>query len=402
MQAGTRRRVFIIAVLSAVVLAVIYGFMPQPVTVDISKAARATMKVVIEEEGKTRVRDRFVVSAPVSGHLRRITLKVGDIVKKGQTIAVLEPVRSGVLDPRSRAEARATVSASASALQAAGERARSAAADAEYAVKNLERQKKLYQSGFIAKDLIEQAETDAKRTEANRLSAEASVKTSRAELARAEASLRYSAAEGTADRQRTVPVPSPVDGRVLKVQKESEGVVSAGEPLIDVGDPGSIEVKVEVLSADAVMISPGTPVIFERWGGETALAGKVRVIEPAAFTKVSSLGVEEQRVLVIADITSVNEEWKRLGDGYRVEAGFIVWEGKNILQVPASSLFRKKDDWSVFVNDRGRARLRKITTGHRNGLTVEVTSGIAEGEEVIVHPDDTVRDGIRVKPRQVN
>jgi len=401
MQPATRRRVFIIAVFSAVLIAVIYGFAPKAVPVDLSKAARAAMRVVVEEEGKTRVRDRFVISSPVTGYLRRVTLKVGDAAKKGQTVGILEPIRSGVLDPRSRAEAEATLSAAAASLRAAEERFHAAAADAEYAAKNLERQKRLYQSGYIAKDLIDQAENDAKRTEANRLSAEASVRTARAEVSRAGATLRHSAAEGTADHQRIVPVISPVDGRVLKVQKESEGVVNAGDPLIDVGDPGLIEVKVEVLSADAVMINPGTAVIFERWGGQTPLSGTVRVIEPAAFTKVSSLGVEEQRVLVIADITSMTEEWKRLGDGYRVEAKFIIWEGKDILQVPASSLFRKGDDWSVFVNDRGKARLRKISIGHRNGLAAEVISGIAEGDEVIVHPDDAVKDGVRIKARQV-
>jgi HlyD family secretion protein len=400
MQAATRRRIFIIAVVSAVIVAVVYGFMPKPVPVDIAKSARAPMKVTIEEEGKTRVRERFVISSPVGGFMRRITLKVGDVLKKGELVAVLEPMLSGVLDPRSRAQAEASVSAAQSSLHAAEERARAAAAEEEYAGKNLERQKKLFGSGYIARDLYEQAESDMKRLEANRLAADASVRAARADLARAKATLRYSAAEGTADRVRTVSITAPSGGSVLKLQKESEGVVNAGDPLIDIGDPGKIEVKVEVLSADAVMIRPGTSVLFERWGLDTPLSGTVRIVEPEAFTKVSSLGVEEQRVLVIADITSVSEEWRRLGDGYRVEAKFVIWEGKDVLQVPAGSLFRKGEDWAVFVNDSGRAKLRQVKAGHRNGLTAEVLSGIAEGEEVIIHPDDTVRDGIRIRARQ--
>lgn len=389
-----------IAVFAAVILALLYGFMPKPVPVDLARSARGPMDMTIEEEGKTRVKDRFVVSAPVSGYMRRIDLKVGDAVAKGQRLAVLEPLRSAALDPRSRAEAEAAVSAARSVVNSSGERARAAAADSGYYRNNLARQKKLYESGYIAREIYEQAEADAARSEANRLAAESAVNTARAELSRAEATLRHPAAEGAADRQRIVAVTAPVDGRVLKLQRESEGSVNAGDPLIDIGDPGRLEVKVEALSADAVLIRPGTPVLFERWGGDAPLAGLVRVVEPEAFTKISSLGVEEQRVLVIADITSVPEEWKRLGDGYRVEARFVIWEGKDILQVPVSSLFRKGEVWSVFVNDKGRARERTVTIGHRNGLTAEVLSGVSEGEEVIVHPDDTVRDGVRVRSRQ--
>jgi HlyD family secretion protein len=190
-----------------------------------------------------------------------------------------------------------------------------------------------------------------------------------------------------------------VSGRVLKVHRESEGVVNAGEPLLDVGNPGSIEVKVEVLSADAVKIRKGTPVLFERWGGDTPLEGTVQVVEPSGFTKVSSLGVEEQRVLVIIDITSPPGTWQRLGDGYRLEASFIIWEGKEVLQTPASALFRVGDGWAVFTVVNRRARLRAVEVGHRNGLTAEILSGLTEGEMVITNPDDSIRDGMRVRLR---
>lgn len=393
------RWIIIIAISIAVIFAIVYGFMPRPVPVDIAKALRGPMTVTIEEEGKTRVRDRFVISAPVSGFMRRIELDVGDHVKKGQVVVELEPLRSAVLDPRSRAEAEAAVSAAEAALKAAEENARARAADAEYAKSNLERIKKLFEEGYASKDVLEQAESEAKRTEANCLSAGAAVKVAKYELDKAHSALRYSADEGITNHGRIVAIRTPVGGRILKIHHESEGVVNSGEPLIDIGDPGKLEVKVELLSADAVKIKPGTTVLFERWGGDPALSGKVRVIEPAGFTKISSLGVEEQRVLVIADITSLPESWQRLGDGYRVDARFIIWEGKDVLQVPASALFRKGEGWAVFVVKNKRAHLRQVEIGHRTGLVAEIVSGISEGEMVITHPDESIKDGTRVRPR---
>jgi len=399
MQALVRRRIFIITVAVIIVLAVAYGFMPKPLPVDVAQVLRGPMRVTIDEEGKTRVRDRFVISAPVAGYLRRIELEVGDPVKRGQVVAELEPLRSSVLDPRARAEALAAVSSAQAGLHAAKENAHAAESAAEYAKKNFERQKKLFGMGYIARDTIEQADADAKRTEASLLSAEAAVKVARSDLERAQSLLGHSAAEGAADRERIVAVRAPAAGRLLKLHHESEGVVNSGDPIIDTGDPEKIEVKVEVLSADAVRIKTGTPVLFERWGGAEPLSGAVRIVEPAAFTKVSSLGVEEQRVLVIADITSLPETWKRLGDAYRVEASFIIWEGRDVLQVPASALFRKGEGWAVFIYENRRARLKEVIVGHRNGLVAEIVSGIAEKEMVITHPDELIKDGSRVRLR---
>lgn len=399
MQVNIRRRIAVIAIMACVIAALVYGFMPKPVPVEVVKAVRGPLRVTIDEEGKTRVRERFVISAPVSGYMRRLALDVGDPVTKGQTVVELEPVRSRVLDPRSRAEAKAAVSAAQAALNAAEENARAAAADAEYARKRLERNKGLFEQGYIARDLLEQSESEAKRMEANRLSAEAAVRTAGSELERVRASLRYSAAEEDDDYGQTVLVRTPVSGRVLKIHHESESVVNSGEPLIDIGDPGQLEVKIEVLSADAVNIRPGTPVLFERWGGDAPLTGTVRIVEPEAFTKISSLGVEEQRVLVIADITSLPESWKSLGDAYRVEASFIIWEGQDVLQVPARALFRKEAGWAVFVMKDKRADLRAVETGHQNGLTAEIISGVSEGEQVIIHPDESIRDKGRVRLR---
>lgn len=399
MQVNVRRRIVVITIIVSVVLAVTYGFMPRPVAVDVVKAIRGPLRVTIDEEGKTRVQDRFVISAPVSGYMRRIELEVGDHVNKGQAVVVLEPMRSNMLDPRSRAEAEAAASAAQATLNSAEENARAAAADAEYSRQKLERNRKLYDEGYIARDLFEQSDSESKRTDANRLSAEAAVKTAKSELERTRAALRYSAAEGTVDHGSVVAVRTPVAGRVLKIYHESEGAVNAGDTLIDIGDPLKLEVKVEVLSADAVNIKAGTPVIFERWGGDASLEGKVKTIEPAAFTKISSLGVEEQRVLVVADITSLPESWQRLGDGYRVEASFIIWEGKDVLKIPASALFRKGNGWAVFVMKDKKSHLREVRVGYRNGLETEIISGVSEGEMVIINPDELIRDGGQVRIR---
>jgi HlyD family secretion protein len=399
MRPQIRRRILVITVIAAIVLAVVYGFMPKPVPVDAVPAKKGPLRMTVYEEGKTRVRDRFVISAPVAGYLRRVELNVGDSVARGQVVAELEPLRSTVLDPRSRAEALAALAAAQAALNAANENARSADAAADYAQKNRERQKALHSSGYVAKDTLDQADADAKRTEANRLAAHAAVLAARADVERAQSTLGHSAAEGAADRSRVVAVRAPVDGSILRVHHESEGVVNAGEPLIDIGDPRKLEIKVEVLSADAVNIRTGSTVFFERWGGDFPLTGTVRIVEPEAFTKVSSLGVEEQRVLVIADITSLPDEWKLLGDGYRVEASFVIWEGKDVLQVPASALFRKGEGWVVFVIERSRARIRSVKVGHRNGLIAEIMEGLSEQDRVISHPDDRIRDGVRVRVR---
>jgi len=380
----------------SVVLAIVYGFLPAPVPSEISAVTRGPLLVTVEEVGRTRVVDRFVVSAPVAGYMRRVSLEAGDSVKKGQAVAELEPLRSGTLDPRSRAAARAEVSAAESALGSAKENLEAARADAEFAKARLERTQKLYDGGFASRNTLDQAVSDAKRTEANRLAAEAAVLTAGHEVQRARAALAYS---GAVDRGSAVAVRTPVAGKVLKVWKESAGVVAPGEPIMDIGDPEHIEVKVEVLSVDAVKIAPGTPVLFERWGGEGALEGVVKTVEPSGFTKVSSLGVEEQRVNVIAAITSPPEKRQGVGDGFRVDARFVLWEGRAVVRVPASALFRSGKDHGVFVVRNGRARLQPVTVGHTNGLFAEILSGVAEGDRVIEHPDESISDGTRVRAR---
>lgn len=392
----TRGRIGLLLLALALAAALGYGFMPKAVPVETVAVARGTLAVTVEEEGKTRVRERYVVSAPVSGYARRIALKVGDLVDAGQVLARLEPVRFSDLDPRSRAQAQARVSGAEAAWQAAREQARAALSSAELAGQNLARVQALSGQKFVSQAAVDQANTEMQRTRAAREAAEQAVHVARYDLEAARAALMQA---GAAPSAGAVSVGSPVAGRVLKVHHESEGSVAAGQPLIEVGNPDTLEVEVEVLSTSVVKIVPGTRVNLDRWGGDRPLEGRVRVVEPTGFTKISALGVEEQRVRVIVDILAPREQWMRLGDGYRVEAAFVVWEGADVLTAPTSALFHFGSDWAVFVVEGGRAVLKPVKIGQRNGLRAQVISGLTAGEAVITHPDDKIAAGVKVKAR---
>jgi len=396
-----RRHLGVLSGLALVVVIVAVGFIPRAVVVDTATVARGTLRVTVEEEGRTRVIDRFVVSAPVAGFLRRIELNVGDPITSGQVVAFLEPLRSTVLDPRSRAEAESRMAAARAAMQASRENAVAADADAKYAAAELTRLERLHEKKMVSLEALQQGEANARRTKAALQSAQFNAQVAQFELKAAEAALSYSAAgkNGAGSAPETVAISAPVAGRVLKINHESEGVVVAGEDLLELGDPLSLEVEVEVLSRDAVRIKPGSRVLFEQWGGEELLEGAVRNVEPVGFTKISALGVEEQRVLVIVDLTSPVEKWNRLGDGYRVDAIFILWEGDDVLNIQTSALFRNQDRWNVFVAADGRAARRDVTIGRRGGLVTEIVSGLREGEIVIVHPGDKLAEGNRIKAR---
>ena len=357
----TRRTIGLVLLAVALAAALFWGFRPRPVPVETGAVTRGPLAVTVEEEGRTRVRDRFEVSAPVPGYLRRITLDAGDTVARDQVIAELDPLPSTVLDPRARAEAEARVASAEFALDAAEEKAAAAVAEASRAEHEYARRKQLHESGGISQEDVDTAELLARRMAAERRSAAFAVEVARFELEAARTALRYSAAESDAPRNEQVRIRAPVAGRVLKIVRRSEGVVAAGETLIEIGDPNALEVEVDVLSSDAVRIAPGALVRFWRWGGEGDLLGRVRVVEPAGFTKISALGVEEQRVWVIADLTSPPEQWQRLGDGYRVEASFVLWQGEDVLQVPAGALFRQGDEWAAFVFANGRAARRTVS-----------------------------------------
>lgn len=396
-----RRILFWLLVTGGVVGAIVWGFMPRPILVETAVVERGPLLVTVEEEGKTRVIDRFVVSAPVAGFARRLNADVGDVVKRGQTLLSLDPLRSSVLDPRSRAEAQARVAVAEATLKRAQKDVEAAAAESRLWETQLKRRRQLHDAGTIADEVLTETEASAERSEAQERSAEYAVEVARLELEAAQTSLQHSAAQESGGPAETVTVRAPIGGRVLKIVRESEGVVTAGDPLIEIANPHGLEIEVELLSADAVKVGTGTHVLFERWGGDNPLQGVVRTVEPVGFTKISALGVEEQRVLVISDITSPPEEWERLGDGYRVEARFILWEGEGVLQIPSSTLFRKGEGWAVFAVEGGVASRRAVTLGHRNGLIAEVVSGLQEGDTVITHPDDAIDEGVEVEARPV-
>ncbi|GAB3114962.1 HlyD family efflux transporter periplasmic adaptor subunit [Aestuariicella hydrocarbonica] len=398
---STRNVIFgVVAALIGLLL--FLGLRPQPVLVEVTEVVRAPLRVSIEEEGVTRLKDRYLVSAPVSGFVRRIDWEVGDLFKQNDLLTELEPLRSNVLDPRSRAEAEARIAAARSALSAAEEQAAAAGADAERYAEEYQRKLKLSKTRVISEDELSQARADNQRAKALLRSAQFAVDVARYDLDAASTQLKYSAAQNSVGvLKERVPIKAPVSGRVLKILRESEGVVVAGTPLLELGDPAALEVAVDVLSFDAVQISPGTPVELQRWGGQL-LQGVVRLVEPVGFTEVSALGVEEQRVWVIVDITSGAEQWKNLGDGYRIEATFILWDGDDVLQVPNASLFRISGEWALFLVNDGYAELRKVRLGKRNGLYSQVIEGVALGERVIQHPDNNLADGKRIKIRQVN
>ena len=394
-----RSRIGIGVLIVIIVIALGFGFRPPPVYVDVAHVSRGPLQVTVEEEGKTRVIDRYVIFAPVAAYARRVELDVGDTVSKEQSLVQLEPLPSAVLDPRSRAEAQARVEAAEDALSAARENVRAAAATAELAETELRRVKRLRDNNIASQDEEDRAQAETQNTQAVLRSARFAVEVARHELEAAKTALQYSGAKAVDNAMAPLLITSPIDGGVLKIHHESEGVVALGQALIEVGDPRSLEIEVDVLSADAVRIQPGMAVMFERWGGDEPLYGVVRRVEPVGFTKISALGVEEQRVWVISDITSPAQQWQPLGDGYRVEAAFVLWREEDVLQIPSSALFRDGEGWAVFVMESGRARHRAVRIGQRNGLIAQVLDGVVEGERVITHPDENVDDGVRVRLR---
>lgn len=393
-----RAKLGMLAIAAVVAAGLAVGFMPRAQPIDIAEATRAPLAVTVEEEGKTRVRERYLVTAPVAGYVRRSGLEAGDAVAAGQVLAVIEPARAVALDPRTRAQAQAQVRAAQAALAVAEENARADRAAAQLARQERVRAESLRESNFLSAQALDTARSAETRARAAEQAAAHAVRVARFELDTARAAVASTARlnGGAAD---LLQVRAPVAARVLRLVQESEGAVAAGQPLLEIGNPDSLEVEVEVLSTHAVKIAPGAKVILDRWGGEKAVEGRVRVVEPSGFTKISALGVEEQRVRVIVDFASPREAWQRLGDGYRVEARFVLWEGDDVLQLPTSALFRHGEGWAVFAVEGGRARLTPVEIGQRAGLATQILSGLAAGARVVSHPDDKIDDGTRVKPR---
>ena len=375
---------------------IVIGLWPRPLPAEVATVVTGPLEVTVEEEGITQVRHRYVVAAPVAGHLRRIPHKAGAAVVAGETVlAVLEPGGADMLDVRSQAQAEARLASTRSARALAEAHRQRAAAALKLARSEHERYRQLAEAGAVSRQEMEMAEAAWTTAQQDDRAAEFNLQVATHELAVAEAVLLRAQPGG--DDGATMAVTSPVSGRVLRVLQESARLVPGGFPLLEVGDPADLEVRIEVLSRDGVGIEPGARVWLEQWGGAEPLEARVRWVEPAAFTKISALGVEEQRVNVIADLVGPPERWAGLGDAYRVEARIVRWEGTDIRQVPAGALFQRGGRWQTFVVDHGVARVREITPGRSDGVFTEITAGLELGDVVIVYPGDRVREGSRVR-----
>jgi HlyD family secretion protein len=388
---------------------VVAGLWPRPAPVEVAIVTRGPLVVTVDEEGMTRVRNRYVVSAPVAGHLRRIDWKAGAPVEAGQTVlAVVEGGGADFLDARTQAQAAAHVNAASAARDAAAAQRARATAAAKMFTADFARLKELFGQKALSLQEFEAAQMRADTAEQDERAAEFALKVADYELEQARAVLgRGTIASASAGPTGTMvdaapmALTSPVGGKILRVLQESERMVPAGFSLMEIGDPADLEARIEVLSRDGVAIRPGARVMLERWGGPEPLAARVRLVEPAAFTKISALGVEEQRVYVVVDFTDPLEKRATLGDGYRVEARIVTWESSNVLRASAGALFQRGTKWQAFVLENGFARLRDVQVGHSNGIMTEIVGGLREDDIVIVYPGDKVAEGARVTPLEL-
>ena len=370
------------------------GLRPRPAPVETARAVTGPLRVTVSEEGKTRIRQRYVVSSPVTGEVRRVPFKPGAEITPDSVLAVIQPMAASPLDARSRALAEARRTAATAAL----EKSRAAYALAGSELRRMER---MFADKTVSPQDLESVQMRETAAARDVVAAEGALHSAEAELAEAAPAGGPPNGSGAASPVALIEVRSPVAGRVLHVFQESERPVTAGTPLLDVGDPADLEIVIELLSRDGAALTPGTPAMLEQWGGPKPLEARVRLVEPAAFTKISALGVEEQRVNVVADITTPLAERLALGDNFRVEARVVVWESDKVLKVPVSALFRRGSSWAAYVVRDGRAVLVPVLAGRSSGIETQVLDGLKESDEVILYPGDRVADGQRVQPIKV-
>ena len=393
------RKLLFWSILAALVLLMIYALQPRPVEVETGAVHQGELTVYVSEEGKTRIRNRHVVAAPVAGSMQRVVLKPGDEVKAGETVLTrIEPSLSPLLDARARSQAQARVDGAVAARSRANEAIEMSRTGLKYAQANWDRIKNNTDKGTISDTDRDTFEREAEMKTREVRSAEFALQVANFELEQARAALQQ------IDQPSTrgggfIEVRAPVSGVVLKVQQESATIVAPGASILEIGDPTDLEIEAEILSRDAVTIKPGALVTVEQWGGDEPAKARVRRVEPAAFTKVSALGVEEQRVLVLSDFVEQTPALKALGDRYRVEVRVAVWHSDAALLVPAGALFREGSDWKTFLFDAGHAKAVAVKAGRTDGKLTQVLDGLKAGDEVLMHPPDTVRDGTSVVKR---
>lgn len=377
----------------------VWALMPSPVEVETASVTEGRFERSIQEDGRTRLRERFVVSMPQTGRLARIELKQGDSVLQGAALATMWPTAPQMLDERARAEQMARIEALKAMTIRANVNIQKAQTSLAQARSDFKRSEMLTQQGFTSANQNESVALNVNLREQDLQSAQQDAKAAGYELAQASAALKNFSPSPQGQEQAAYKIAAPVAGRVLKILQTSEGVVMAGTPLLELGDPTQLEVVVDILTQDAAQIQPGTPVQLANWGGPTVLTGKVRLVEPAAFTKISALGVEEQRVNSIIDITTPAQQWTTLGDGFKVDVRVLVQVTEKAVQVPVSALFPIGARSALFVLEQGHARQREIEVLARNGADAWIKSDLPVGTLVIVYPDRKLKDGDAVKPR---
>lgn len=434
-------KAFVFAIGLIVVAGLVYAFLPQPVEVDFVKVERGNVLVTVDQEGKTRIHDKYVVSAPLSGRILRVTLDPGDKVIAGKTLlTMIEPRDPDLLDARTVAQAEARVLAAEASLRRAEPVLESARAAQAFTESEVARMRKAFAGKGVSQSELESAEMLFRQRSEELRSARVAEEIAKFELDQAKAALlrtqprpeksggtqqakkpdivptsAESALEGNGnppakqisktgsdpavDPEWDFPIYSPIDGVVLRVLQESSAVVTPGTPLVEVGNPADLEIEIDVLSRDAVKVHSGDKVLLEHWGGDAPLIGRVRVVEPSGFTKISTLGVEEQRVWVIVDFVDPIEKRPTLGDAYRVEARIIIDEARDVLKIPTSALFRVGADPAVFRVENNVAHQWKVKVGRQNGLEAEILEGLSEGDQVVLHPSDQIQDGVRIRQR---
>lgn len=399
MQGKWIKRVIGVVAVGAMVAGFAYALREKPQLVDVGAVTRGPMRVTVSQEGVTRVRQVYAVSSPIAGHLARTVLDEGDAVKAGITVvAAIHPLDPPLIDSRSEAELIAARDAARAAVSMAEIDLKRLQSDLQFSRDNLQRAQALAKTNFLAQSALQKASTDVEVLEAQIGSAKAAIELRKAELASAEARLiPPKDPNRRPEASCCIYLTAPVDGVILSVFARSEQPVAIGTKIAEIGDPADLEVTVDLLSSDAVRIAPGSKAEIFDWGGDKALSATVRRIDPAGFTKVSALGIEEQRVNLVLDL---EDKDPRLGHGFRVYARLTLWQSEETPQVPISALFRDGRQWSLFAIRDGRARQVAVEIGHMNDETAELIGGLAEGDQVILHPSDVISEGTLVEQRQ--
>ena len=391
----SRKKLWIGGSLLLAVLLLVWAFWPQATEVELGAVSRGPFERAVQEDGKTRLRERYVVSTPLTGRVQRIALKQGDSVARDAVLATLWPVMPGLLDERARQEQNERIGAMEAAVRRASANVERAKAALDQAVADLKRSETLAQQGFVSPTQNETGRLTVRLRQKELDSARQEEDATGHELAQARIAIRTFSTGVTA--QRSWAIKAPIAGKVLKINQQSEGLVQAGTALLELGDPGDLEVVVDLLTEDAAQVQPGTPALLSNWGSPQPLPARVRLVEPAAYTKVSALGVEEQRVNVVLDLLSPREQWSALGDGYKADVRIVVQTEKDALKVPVSALFPSGARAALYAMEKGRARLHEVEVLARNGSEAWIRGELAPGTELILFPPSSLKDGERVK-----